>query len=162
MQRRSLLIAAIGAVVVSGCDPEKRLQVIAPAPAPPPTKIQRVLIWMPGGEAIVNVRSLEKAFETALAPLGVSAGFGRSNPLELNRGDEQKRAMDALAATHRLEIDIVAASYGGYQSSRVLRIVLYAGTARAPLMIFTYESGSSDVDVLAGLVVKKLRERGYL
>ncbi len=162
MQRRALLIAAVGAVVVSGCSPEKRLQVIAPAAAPPPTKIQRVLIWMPGGEAVVDARSLEKAFETALTPLGVSTGFGRSNLLELNRGDDQKRAMDALAASHRLEIDIVAASYSRYQSSRVLRVVLYAGTGRAPLMIFTYESGSSDVDILAALVVKKLQERGYL
>ncbi|MBN9090034.1 MAG: hypothetical protein J0J01_24245 [Reyranella sp.] len=162
MQRR-LLLASVGALLTAGCQPEgKVLQVSAPANAPPPRKIERVLIWLPPETGLASAK-LGDAFVAAFVSQGVPARVGRGTALELNRGDDQAALMNELKATHRVEVEV--ASYrqvGGNFAQWTLVVGVYAGTSRTPLMALRYQpSGYSDY-ALAGMVVQKLVERGYL
>jgi hypothetical protein len=163
MQRRSLLAATVGALVTAGCLSEgKLLQVTAPANAPPPTRIERVLVWLPPQQGLVSAK-LGDAFVSAFAPYGVPVRVGRATALELNRGEDQARLMNELGATHRLEVELASfRQVGGSSAQWTLAVMLYGGAGRTRLMTFQYEPAGFYDYALAGVVVQKLRERGYL
>jgi hypothetical protein len=71
--------------------------------------------------------------------------------------------VDELKATHRLEIEVESfRQVSGRPAEWTLAVSLYAGTGRTRLMTLQYAPGGSFDYALAGVVVQKLRERGYL
>jgi hypothetical protein len=51
---------------------------------------------------------------------------------------------------------------GGTPTQWPLTVILYAGTNRTGLMTLQYQPGGYDDKALGGVVVQKLRKRGYL
>jgi hypothetical protein len=163
MQRRTFLVTTVGALATAGCLSEgKLLQVTAPPNAPPPTRIERVLVWLPPQESLVNAK-LGDAFVSAFAPYDVPVRVGRATALELNRGEDQARLISELKATHRLEVEVASfRQVSGTPAQWTLAVSLFNGTSRRPLMTLQYRPASSYDYSVAGVVVQKLRELGYL
>jgi hypothetical protein len=134
--------------------------------AAPPTKIERLLLWLPAGDYILDGKAQESAFADALAPYNVGVRSGRTRPLELERSKDQRPLIAVFNPTHRLEIDIVEASSisrGRFSAtSAVVRGVLYERDSRTRLAMFYYALADKHAPELAGLVVERLRATGYL
>lgn len=163
MERRTLLYSIFSPLIAAGCLSEgKLLNVTTPSSAVPPRKIERVVVWLSRNDALVNAK-LGDAFVAAFAPYGIAVRVGRATALELNRGEDQARLMNEVNATHRLEIEVATfRQVSGSAAEWTLTAVLYAGTSRTPLMALHYRPGGSYDYALAGVVIEKLRERGYL
>ncbi|CAN5905514.1 hypothetical protein BH11PSE3_BH11PSE3_33480 [soil metagenome] len=164
MQRRTFLVMSAGALATTGClSDEERLQVTTSSNAPPPTRIERVLLWLPPQTGLASAKFGE-AFVSAFAPYGVTVRVDRAKALELNRGEEQAASMSEMEATHRLEVEVATLSQGGSMPSSQSTFIVsfFIGTSTRPVATFRYVTSSYYDYALAGLVVKKLRGLGYL
>jgi hypothetical protein len=162
-----MFLAAPGAVILGSCGPSRPAFTFDVAPgAPPPTRIERLLFWLPPSNFILDDRSVAASFAAALAPYGVTLETGNTKVLELDRSDDQRAVIQRFNPTHRLEIDIVeltAASKGAFSgTSAVLRGILYRRDSKVPLARFDYVWRSKDAPGLAAQVVERLRATGYL
>ena len=166
VSRRLVLLASSG-IVLAACVTSDPTFVYEPSPATvPPAKMQRLLLWLPPDDDVLNGKSVSAAFTAALAPYRVIVEAGRSNRLELARSDDQKAAIENFNPTYRLEIDIVegrSATRGSQSAmSFILRGTLYRGAGKAPLAKFHYHLKSKTPQDFVNQVVEKLKASGYL
>ncbi len=128
--------------------------------------MQRLLLWLPPDDNVLDGQSVSTAFTTALGPYKVVVEAGRASRLELARSDDQKAAIENFNPTYRLEIDVVEGQSGSRGSvsvmSVVLRGTLYRGTGRVPLAKFHYRLRSKNPQDFVSQVVEKLKTSGYL
>ena len=134
--------------------------------ASPPVKMQRLLLWLPPGDHILDGTKVAAEFVKALAPYGVAVESGRSTKLELDRTADQKSITATFRPTYRLEMDIVDASSATSGNisvtAFVLRGVLYRGDSRVPLARFYLQARSRQAPAFVDQVVEKLKAGGYL
>lgn len=164
---RRLLLAIPSVAVLTSCGPSRPAFTYDVLPAaPPPTKIERLLLWLPPANYVLDDKRVAASFAAALAPYGVALETGNTKPMELERSDDQKSAIQRFNPTHRLEIDIAemtASSMGRFSGATVvLGGVLYRRDSKVPLVRFTYDLRSREAPDLAAKVVERLRAAGYL
>jgi hypothetical protein len=171
MLRRSMMLAAIGSLVGACARTVPAFTAKLPPNAPPPTKIERLLLWLPADDSAVNAQQLAEAFRTKLAPYGVSMSVGRARPLELERSDEQQPFMSSFKPTHRLEVDVRKGASTAYATGVIpmtvagrftLDLILYAGNSREPLRVFEYGPAYVDTGKYVDRIIDTLRANGYL
>jgi hypothetical protein len=126
MHRRAMVLT-LGSGILVACAPNvkplREQPIVAaskPADAPPPSRIQRLLLWLPpptatqvrtslyGGTKLLFDNSvfggeLKKQFQSA----GIDVVEGTGTPLELNRGDDQRALMARFKLAQRFEVDVV-------------------------------------------------------
>jgi len=125
MRRRTILLTLASgtlAACAANVKPLREQPVVAaskPASAPPPSKIQRLLLWLPphsatevrtsayGGTKLLFDNAvfgdeLKKKFQSA----GIEVVEGTSTPLELDRRDDQRALMTRFKLTQRFEVDV--------------------------------------------------------
>jgi len=155
-----------GVAILTSCGPSRPAFTYDVLPvAPPPTKIERLLLWLPPANRFLDDQRVAASFATALAPYGVALETGNTKVMELDRGDDQKSIIQRFNPTHRLEIDIaeMTVSSGRFSgASVVLAGVLYRRDNKVPLVRFTYDLRSTEAPDLAAKVVERLRATGYL
>jgi hypothetical protein len=156
-----------GVAILTSCGPSRPAFTYDVLPAaPPPTKIERLLLWLPPANRVLDDQRVAASFATALAPYGVALETGNTKVMELERGDDQKSVIQRVNPTHRLEIDIAEmtmSSTGRFSgASVVLAGVLYRRDSKVPLVRFTYDLRSREAPDLAAKVVERLRATGYL
>jgi hypothetical protein len=145
--RRTIILVAGG--VAASCASQPGSAVLAtqiPPSTPPPTKITRLLLWLPADDRALDASLFAVRFTAALAPVGGVVAVGRARPAEADRWADQRRFITAFKPTHRLEID--ATQTGSTRPIELtpsttgliftLRAVLYAGDGREPLRVFEY------------------------
>lgn len=166
--RRFFLTGAlvVAASAVGACAAKPSF-VYEPLPAAsPPVKMQRLLLWLPPGDYLLDGTKVAAEFVKALAPYGVAVESGRSTRLELDRTADQKAITATFRPTYRLEIDIVDASSATSGNisvtAFVLRGVLYRGDSRVPLARFYLQARSRQAPAFVDQVVANLKAGGYL
>ena len=166
-RRRLLLgagIAVSGSVLAACAEPSFVLEPVAAAP--PPVKMQRLLLWLPPDDKTVDWALFARQLASALAPYGVSVEAGRSIRLSLSRSDDQKASIASFNPTYRLEIDIADATSVGSGTVTAASIIvmgaLYRGASRTPVAKFHHHARSRTVPELVPQLVEMFRKGGYL
>lgn len=168
---RRLLLAAggiIGAAALTACAERTPTFILeaTPAAAPPPVKMQRLLLWLPSGDESLEWSFLSSQLAKALAPYGVAVETGRAHRLEISRSDDQKKMIESFRPTYRLEIDLVVATsttIGGTTNMRTTMVgTLYQGASRTPLARFHHRARSMVSPELVPEIVEMFRKGGYL
>ena len=171
MWTRRLLLAAggiLGALALAACAERAPAFVLEPTPptAPPPAKMQRLLLWLPSGDKSLEWSFLASQLAKALAPYGVAVETGRAHRLEISRSDDQKALIESFRPNYRLEIDLVVATsttIGGTTNMRTTMVgTLYDGTGRTPLARFHHRARSMVSPELVPEIVEMFRKGGYL
>lgn len=169
MIRRSMFAMFAASVVASCTPPPPTLKAISPASAAPTSKITRLLIWLPADDSAADVKVMALQFTSKLSALGVAVQIGRSNALELDRGDDQKPYIAGFKPTHRLEIDVLVSllSGGGLGVAKrgptaFLKVALYDAMGKTPLRSFSYGPANKFGGEFAQTILAKLNEDGFL
>jgi hypothetical protein len=175
MLRRTMILAAGSAA--ASCAREQIAAVLAtqvPSAAPPPTKITRLLLWLPADDQALDAKVVAERFTTELASVGAVVAVGRAKPSRLDRRGDQQPFIATFKPTHRLEIE---ARRTGSRDSMTLTPstvgliftvngVLYPGDGTEPLRMFEYGPMTGRTSVtgpkLVDAVVAKLKLDGYL
>jgi hypothetical protein len=118
MLRRSFVVTLAGSLI-GGCAKVTPAPVEIPADAPPPSKIRRLLVWLPAPSATETARpgltTSKSLFDNEvfvselrqkLQPFGVEIAVGTSSGSERDRRDEQNALVARFRPTHRLEVDV--------------------------------------------------------
>jgi hypothetical protein len=146
LPRRSFFAAGGLAALTAACGGAGTRFVYESVPGAPTGRIERLLLWLPANDVILDGKAAEKAFATALAPYGVAVQVGRTKPLELERSNDQRTLIASFNPTHRLELDIVDATSRSAGSvtmtSATLRGVLYPAAARGVLLCAGQPNGA--------------------
>jgi hypothetical protein len=165
LSRRTLLLAA-GGSVLAACESAPTYVYEPLTSGPAPAKMQRLLLWLPTNDDVIDGTKLKTDFVRALAPFGVAVETGRNNRLQISRSDDQKEIVQRFNPDYRLEIDLGGghrAAQGSLSSlSTLVRGVLYRGTGATPLARFNYHAQSKDMPRFAQQVVESLKTGGYL
>lgn len=167
MLRRTMMLLMAGDAATSCTRVAPTVSTIVLPSAPPPTKIERLLIWFPANDSAVDAKKMADAFAVQLAPFGVAVKAGRSTALELDRGDDQKPFVVAFKPTHRLEIDVAGSvSIGGMAGTNLLqsalRVSLYDANGKTPIRAYTLPHRPNTDSASVTLIVEKLKADGYL
>ena len=168
VSRRRLLmgvgLASVGGALAACAEPSFVLEPVAAAP--PPVKMQRLLLWLPPDDKTVDWPIFARQLASALAPYGVTTETGRSTRLSLSRSDDQKASIASFNPTYRLEIDITDATSVGSGTVTAASIIvmgaLYRGAGRTPLAKFHHHARSRTVPELVPQLVEMFRKGGYL
>jgi hypothetical protein len=179
---RRMMIVALGCGVVAACvtrppPPNGETPLAKPVNAPPPEKIQRLLLWIPppaatqipsldihGKVSFFNSARFAEELKKRLEAHGVQVVVGTSSGYELDRRDEQKVLTARLKPTHRLEVDVSGSLSAKYATLGQLRWVLYnAGDTTAVRTRSVVVSPQRDDSIaLADDAVKRLEAEGFL
>jgi len=133
--------------------------------APPPRRIERLLVWLPPDDKAVDSAGFATALSTALASYGTVVQIGRAKPLELDRATDQAPLAASFKPTHRLEIGTSSGSISSGLSRRewaVVKLVLYQGEAKTVSALFTFSAAGRQISEMAGVLVGKLKLEHYL
>jgi hypothetical protein len=162
MIRRSMLLTMGGSVLAS-CSSKPALTTVARPLTSQPTKIERLLLWLPADGATIDVKETALEFVAQLSPFGVAVKVGRSTTLELDREDDQKPIISAFQPTHRLEIDVARSiTMGSGFSAAALKAALYDANGKDPVRVYVVTQRGSDGTKFVNLIVMKLQADGYL
>ncbi len=181
MLRRTMTLG-LGCGVLAACvnvppPPNGDKPLSQPANAPPPQKIQRLLVWIPpalageiktpGGTRKAPMFSGERfaaELKKQLEPRGVEIGVGTSSGFELDRRDEQKALAARLKPTHRLEVDVGSAFVSQYATVGSMRWVLYNAADTQPVRSrsVAITPNRDDSVALADDAAKRLEAEGFL
>lgn len=169
-RRRFLLGMAgvISAAVLTACTERAPTFVVEPTPAaaPPPVKMQRLLLWLPSDDKTVEWSFIATQLAASLAPYGVTVETGRYQRLEISRSDDQRALIENFKPTYRLEIDMGAATSSTIGSTTNVQInlvgTLYQGASRTPFARFHHRARSRTVPELVPQVVETFKKGGYL
>src|SRR5687768_13864679 len=93
---RSLGAILAVAFLLAACGKPMQPQTVVPTGAPPPQKIERLLVWLPEIE-FMDPAGITEAFKTTFAARGVAVEVGVSTRLELDR----REAMRSIVARFR-------------------------------------------------------------
>lgn len=189
MIRRALLIAVLlgsaGACGHIPPVPDGSTPLDKAADSPPPSKIQRLLVWLPPAPAgevqlrrligreqvrLFDVVDFGNELKRLLEARGVRVLVATSSGFELNRADEQKNLIAQFKPTHRLELEISGsvvrspvASTSEYQTG-IVRLTLYNGEGTEIVRSRTIRivPNRDDAYALAWDVVKRFEIEGFL
>jgi hypothetical protein len=157
-------LVSSSAVLAACAEPAFVLEPVAPAP--PPVKMQRLLLWLPPDDKTVDWALFASQLGSALSPFGVTTETGRSIRLSLSRSDDQKASIARFNPNYRLEIDIADATSVGSGTVTAASIIvmgaLFRGDSRTPLARFHHHARSRTVPQLAPEIVEMFRKGGYL
>jgi hypothetical protein len=169
VSRRLFLLAsggAAGASVLAACETASNFVYEPLASGPPPVKIQRLLLWLPTNDDVIDGRRITAEFVRDLAPYGVAVEAGRANRLQISRADDQREIVQRFQPNYRLEIGFSGghrATYGSASSlSTLVQAQLYRGASATVLARFSYHAQSRDVPRFVQQVVENLKTGGYL
>ena len=181
MLRRTMVLG-LGCGALAACanvppPPSGDKPLAQPANAPPPQKIQRLLVWipppsageikMPSGARKAPMFSGERfaaELKKQLEPHGVEVGVGTGSGFELDRRDEQKALMARLKPTHRLEVDVGNTFASQYATIGQMRWVLYDAGDTKPVRArsVAITPNRDDSVALADDAAKRLEAEGFL
>jgi hypothetical protein len=181
MLRRTMTLG-LGCGVLAACvnvppPPNGDKPLSQPANAPPPQKIQRLLVWIPPPQAaeiktssgarkapIFSGERFAAELKQQLELHGVEVAVGTSSGFELDRRDEQKALAGRLKPTHRLEVDVGNTYASQYATFGQMRWVLYnaGGTQPVRSRSVAITPNRDDSVALADDAAKRLEAEGFL
>jgi len=182
MLRRAVLLT-LGSALASACTPVPKPDPNAPPlgippDAPPPSKIRRLLVWLPppaatdvyagvthGAQSVLfNNAVFVEALKRALQPYGVEVAVGIGSGFELDRRDEQRALMDQFNPTHRLEVDVVNVMSSRYAHIAEMRWQLFDAKDKKPVRFKSFAATGNDAKLRADVdyAVKHLEAQGFL
>jgi hypothetical protein len=165
--RRSIL-AMLAAPLASCSSKAAKFSFEAASGAPPPTRIERLLLWVPAGFAAgADTKQVINAFSAKLGRFGVAVKVGQSSRLELDRSDAQRPFMETFKPTHILEVIRLS---GVLENGRVVdmfsatsfRAQLFDAGSHRWLRTYTYGGSGDPGPLFVDEVLNQLRADGYL
>lgn len=186
MIRRTFL-AAILAGGMSACapPPPRPVTLVAAPDGPPPSKIQKLLVWLPPTQAgelnvpaafgstkrvhVFDFSAFGDELRRQFEGHGVQVLIGTSSGFELDRADEQRKLRAQFRPTHRLEVDMSYRSAestmaGSARGAAGFLWRLYNGEDAKPVRAGAFSANAQQDYSIASAdgLVKRLDEAGYL
>jgi hypothetical protein len=117
---RSFGAVLLAYLLLAACGQPSKPSTIVPAGAPPPQKIERLLVWFPD-DAFLDTAAVTQAFKTKFAAHGVAVEVGVSKRLELDKREAQRAIIAGFRPTNVLDFGYRGTSYsGGYGGQNVI------------------------------------------
>jgi hypothetical protein len=171
--RRTLMLGSLNAFVaiflLAACGPPPQPRTVVPAGAPPPQKIERLLVWLPESE-FMDAASITEAFKTKFAARGVAVEVGVSTRLELDRREAVRSIASRFRPTNLLEFTYKGSTTQAPNSAREVSLFMIGtltDTKGSILRQFVFPIRGTDSKTLIGQrfvdqVLAKLQEDGYV
>lgn len=166
---RSLGAVLLVAFLLAACFKPPQPQTVVPTGAPPPQKIERLLVWLPESE-FMDPAGITEAFKTTFAARGVAVEVGVSTRLELDKGAAVRSIVSRFRPTNLLEFTYKGSTTQAPNSRREVSLYMIGtltNTRGTTLRQFVFPIRGTDSKTLIGQrfvdqILAKLQEEGYV